>query len=148
MAQGMTDATAADLGAGIYPSGTAPELYNTSPSFGGFNLPSMKDPMAGTDPFKYAQSGFGAQEGQKGLLGGLSGLAEGQSSLLGQQPWAQEGFGFAGLPEQGEIGSEFLSGQYSPWDNMINEAYAGPIRRQQGGMVREDNALIDMMYRR
>jgi hypothetical protein len=31
---------------------------------------------------------------------------------------------------------------------MISGAYAGPIRKQQGGMVRDDNALIDMMYRR
>jgi len=40
---------------------------------------------------------------------------------------------------------------------MISGAYAGPIRKQhglpsltfsQGGMVRDDNALIDMIYRR
>ena len=143
MAQGMTDATAADLGAGIYPSGTVPELYNTSPSFGGFNLPSMKDPTAGTDPFKYAQSGFGAQAGQKGLLGGLSGLAEGQSSLLGQQPWAQEGFEFAQEPSHGQ---NLFNQVGNPLEWMMNTTSAAPYAG--GGMVREDSALIDMMYRR
>jgi len=130
----------------MYRTQMAQGMTDDAPLLGGFNLPSMKDPTAGTDPFKYAQSGFGVQGGQKGLLGGLSGLAEGQSSLLGQQPWAQEGFEFAGLPEPGEIGSEFLSGQYSPFSGMMNTAFASPYAG--GGMVREDNALIDMMYRR
>jgi hypothetical protein len=149
MAQDMTDATAADLGADIYPSGAVPELYNTSPSFGGFNIPSMKDPMAGTDPFKYAQSGFGAQVGQKGLLGGLSGLAEGQSNLLAQQPWAQEGFQFAQEPSVGQNLFNQLAEtpeQVNPLEWMTNAGFAAPYAG--GGMVRDDNALIDMIYRR
>jgi len=143
MAQGMTDATASDLGA------KAGSLYNTTPSFGGLNLPSMGSPTAGTDPFQYAQSGFGSQAGQKGLLGGLSGLAEGQSSLLGQQPWAQEGFEFAQEPSHGQNLFNQLaetSGQGNPLEWMTNAASAAPYA--SGGMVRDDNALIDMMYRR
>jgi hypothetical protein len=124
-------------------------LYNTSPSFGGFNIPSMKDPMAGTDPFKYAQSGFGAQVGQKGLLGGLSGLAEGQSNLLAQQPWAQEGFQFAQEPSVGQNLFNQLAEtpeQVNPLEWMTNAGFAAPYAG--GGMVRDDNALIDMIYRR
>jgi len=140
----------------ISPTPKTPSLIGA-----GFNLPSLGDPTAGTDPFKYAQSGFGAQAGQRSLLGQqlqkvtgydhvdkLISKYEDPSSLLAQQPWAQEGFQFAGLPEEGDFGSEILSGQYSPWGNMISGAYAGPMRQQQGGMVRDDNALIDMMYRR
>ena len=117
--------------------------YSLNPSMGGFNLPSMGSPTAGTDPFKYAQSGFGAQEGQKGLLGGLSGLAEGQSNLLAQQPWAQEGFQFAQEPSHGQ---NLFNQVGNPLEWMMNTTYAAPYAG--GGMVREDNALIDMMYRR
>ena len=100
----------------------------------------------------------GMQQKVSGLLPGtmeksfsLSGQPESAYGLLSKLPsqeFTQEGFQFAGLPEPGEIGSEFLSGQYSPWGNMMSGAYAGPMRQQQGGMVRDDNALIDMMYRR
>ena len=117
--------------------------YSLNPSMGGFNLPSMGSPTAATDPFQYAQSGFGAQEGQKGLLGGLSGLAEGQSNLLAQQPWAQEGFQFAQEPNHGQ---NLFNQVGNPLEWMINTTYAAPYAG--GGMVREDNALIDMMYRR
>jgi len=125
MAEGMTD-------------------YDLNPSLGGLNIPSMGDPTAGADPFEYAQSGFGAQEGQQGIFGGLSSLAEGQTDFLQQQPWAQAGYQ---IPEPPSFGEDLITGQYSPWSNITSGAYAGPIYNE-GGMVRDDRALIDMLYRR
>ena len=115
------------------------------PSSGGFSLPKAPS-LGGGDPFQYAQSGFGAQAGQQGLFGGLSSLAQGETNFLQQQPWAQAGYQ---LPEQ-SLGEDIITGQYSPWSNITSGAYAGPsvMRQQQGGMVRDDRALIDMLYRR
>ena len=118
--------------------------YAQNPMIGGLNIPSMGDPTAGADPFQYARSGLGAQAGQQGLFGGLSSLAQGETNFLQQQPWAQAGYQ---LPEQ-SFGEDLITGQYSPWSNITSGAYAGPIRQQQGGMVRDDRALIDMLYRR
>ena len=118
--------------------------YDLNPSLGGLNIPSMGDPTAGSDPFQYARSGLGAQAGQRGVFGGLSSLAQGETNFLQQQPWAQAGYQ---LPEQ-SLGEDLITGQYSPWSNITSGAYAGPIRQQQGGMVRDDRALIDMLYRR
>jgi hypothetical protein len=118
--------------------------YYLNPSLGGLNIPSMGDPTAGSDPFQYARSGLGAQAGQRGVFGGLSSLAQGETNFLQQQPWAQAGYQ---LPEQ-SLGEDLITGQYSPWSNITSGAYAGPIRQQQGGIVRDDRALIDMLYRR
>jgi hypothetical protein len=118
--------------------------YDLNPSLGGLNIPSMGDPTAGSDPFQYARSGLGAQAGQRGVFGGLSSLAQGETNFLQQQPWAQAGYQ---LPEQ-SLGEDLITGQYSPWSNITSGAYAGPIRQQQGGIVRDDRALIDMLYRR
>ena len=73
----------------------------------------------------------------------MSGLAEGQSNLLAQQPWAQEGFQFAQEPSHGQ---NLFNQVGNPLEWMMNTTYAAPYAG--GGMVREDNALIDMMYRR
>ena len=115
--------------------------YGEMPSSGGFKLASMGE----QDPFEYAQqSGFGAQAGQQGLLGGMSSLVEGGSDVLQQQPWAQAGYQ---IPEPPSYGEDLIMGQDNPWSNITSGAYAGPYR-QRGGMVRDDRALIDMLYRR
>ena len=113
------------------------------PSSGGFSLPSAPS-LGGGDPFEYAQSGFGAQGGQQGIFGGMSSLAEGQTNFLQQQPWAQSGYQ---IPEPPSLGEDLITGQYSPWSNITSGAYAGPTYNE-GGMVRDDRALIDMLYRR
>ena len=131
MAEGMTD-------------------YAQSPMVGGLNIPSMGDPTAGADPFQYARSGFGAQEGQQGgLLGGMSSLVEGGSNVLQQQPWAQAGYELpTNMPQEPpSFGEDLIMGQGNPWSNITSGAYAGPTYNE-GGMVRDDRALIDMLYRR
>jgi len=118
--------------------------YGEMPSSGGFKLASMGE----QDPFEYAQSGFGAQAGQQGLLGGMLSLAEGGSDVLQQQPWAQAGYQLPEPPSFGaSFGEDLITGQYSPWSNITSGAYAGPTYNE-GGMVRDDRALIDMLYRR
>ena len=114
---------------------------------GGFNIPSLGDPTSGADTFEYAQSGFGAQAGQHGLLGGMLALAEGGSDVLQRQPWAQAGYEMAEPLYSSSLGDDIITGQYSPWGNITSGAYAGPAFNE-GGMVRDDRALIDMLYRR
>ena len=122
----------------------APEM----PIMGGGFSPAKAPSLGGADPFEYAQSGFGAQAGQQGIFGGLSSLAEGDTDFFQQQPWAQAGYQLPEPPSFGaSFGEDLITGQYSPWSNMTSGAYAGPYR-QRGGMVRDDRALIDMLYRR
>ena len=115
------------------------------PSSGGLSLPKAPS-LGGGSQWQVPQFKFGAQAGQRGVFGGLSSLAQGETNFLQQQPWAQAGYQ---LPEQ-SFGEDLITGQYSPWSNITSGAYAGPsvMRQQQGGMVRDDRALIDMLYRR
>jgi len=118
------------------PSVTPMEIPEMPTMGGGFSLsgaPSLGD----EDPFEYAQSGFGAQAGQRGIFGGMSYLDKGETNFLQQQPWAQEDY---------RLGSN-ISGSF-PYSGM-GGAHAGLMQYgQQGGVVRDDRALIDMLYRR
>ena len=71
-------------------------------------------------------------------------LAEGGSDVLQRQPWAQAGYQ---IPEPPSYGEDLIMGQGNPWSNITSGAYAGPTYNE-GGMVRDDRALIDMLYRR
>jgi hypothetical protein len=118
------------------------------PSSGGLSLPKAPN-LGGENPWQVPQFKFGAQAGQRGVFGGLSSLAQGETNFLQQQPWAQAGYQLSGEQSPQSLGQELITGKYSsPWDNIISGAYAGPFRKQQGGIVRDDNALIDMLYRR
>ena len=118
------------------------------PSSGGLSLPKAPS-LGGGSPWQVPQFKFGAQAGQRGVFGGLSSLAQGETNFLQQQPWAQAGYE---LPEHPSIGQGLfnqmsaVSGQKNPFDYLTNAAYAAPYFG--GGMVRDDRALIDMLYRR
>jgi len=157
-AEGIEDWLQAKTGLKRNPFETPAYMQGPDPTVA---LKEVEFNMSQFDPSIISQDRLpleGMQQKVSGLLPGtmeksfsLSGQPESAYGLLSKLPsqeFTQEGFQFAGLPEPGEIGSEFLSGQYSPWGNMMSGAYAGPMRQQQGGMVRDDNALIDMMYRR
>ena len=133
--------------------GDLSSAYSGSPT-GYAEWSSPKDALGVAEKFAYSPTGFGA--GEKALGG---------KSLLGTGDFANQ------LQSTGEhfASGKFMEG-WSPtiieaWQNRINEgiepakdlasepSYGNPyllgaIGSQEGGMVRDDMALLDMIYRR
>ena len=143
------DVGAVPMGGKMAPDklGDLSSAYSGSPA-GYAEFSSPKDAIGIAEKFAYSPTGFGA--GEKALGG---------KSLLGTTDFANQ------IQSTGE---HFASGNFMEgWSPHIKEAWQSRINegiepaqelassygkfgtgRQEGGIVRDDNALIDMMYRR